>query len=312
MIAGLGGGVGLAALGSLTACASAAEAPPPPPSGRETVYPAQTTWDPLPEMTGAKGQVQIPDVKLACWDTGGSGEPVVFLHPHTGNGGVWGYQQGPFTQAGYRVISFSCRGYHQSEAGPTDRPGTLVDDVVALLGALGVTGKFHLVGLAKGGFAGFDAALSLPDRLLSCTVGSTLAGIVDPEFKKVSAAILPPQWEELPEHFKELGPSYRAAAPDAMKHWIEHAERPVVTVEQAPKNKLTWQALESVKIPTLLLTGEADLYMPPSRMRQVAGHVRDAQVAIIAESGHAPHWEQYRSFNNAVLSFIGRHRAAKG
>ncbi|MEV4097913.1 alpha/beta fold hydrolase [Streptosporangium saharense] len=280
--------------------------------GRETVLPAQTSWDPVPAMTGRK-QVQIPDVKLAVWDTGngrrgpGRGQTVVLMHPHTGNGGSWGYQQAAFAAEGYRVISYSRRGYYGSEAGPAERPGTVVGDLLALMDALGV-GKFHLVGLAAGAFAAFDAGLSAPNRLLSCTVGSTLAGIQEPSWNEGTTAILPEGWFALPETFRELGPSYRAAKPQAMTTWIEQVQLPVTTVTQPPQNTLLWPQIESIRTPMLLLTGDCDLYLPPTRLREMAGHVRNAEVAIFNEAGHAPHWESYREFNKTVLSFLGKHR----
>ncbi|GII89608.1 non-heme bromoperoxidase BpoC [Sphaerisporangium siamense] len=309
MLAGVAG-AGVAALAPSAAFAAAERARGGKPGGRETVLPAQTSWGPVPAMTGRK-QVQIPDVKLAVWDTGdarrGKGQAVVLMHPHTGNGGSWGYQQAAFAAAGYRVISYSRRGYHGSEAGPAERPGTVVGDLVALMDALGV-GKFHLVGLAAGAFAAFDAGLSVPDRLLSCTVGSTLAGIQEPAWNEGTTAILPPGWAALPETFRELGPSYRAAKPAAMTQWTEQAQLPVTTVQQPPQNALMWPAIESIRTPMLLLTGDCDLYLPPTRLREMARHVRNAEVAIFSEAGHAPHWESYRAFNETVLSFLGEHR----
>ena len=257
-------------------------------------------------MTGSSGPVQLGDVRLAVWDTGGDGAPVVFLHPHTGHGGVWGYQQAVFAAAGHRVISYSRRGYHGSEAGPADRPGTVVGDLIALLGELGV-GRFHLVGLAAGGFAVFDAALAIPDRLLSCTVSSTLAGIQEPAWVEVTKAIVPKGFTDLPHAFQELGPSYRAASPEPMATWMENAELPKPSRPQPPQHELLWPAIESIATPTLLLTGTADLYLPPSRLREIAGHLPSAEVAVFAEAGHAPHWESYHAFNDTVLSFVRQH-----
>ncbi|MDF5753181.1 alpha/beta hydrolase [Spongiactinospora sp. TRM90649] len=304
-------GASVAALAPSAAFAAVEQAGGPK-GGREKVLPAQTSWDPLPAMTGRK-LVQIPDVRLAVWDTGegrrgpGKGQTVVLMHPHTGNGGSWGYQQAVFAAEGYRVISYSRRGYHGSDAGPSDRPGTMVGDLLALMDALGV-GKFHLVGLAAGAFAAFDAGLSAPDRLLSCTVGATLAGIQEPSWNAVTTELLPEGWFNLPETFRELGPSYRAAKPKAMATWIEHTELPVTTVTQPPQNKLLWPAIESIRTPMLLLTGDCDLYLPPTRLRELARHVRNSEVVIFSEAGHAPHWESHREFNSTLLSFIRKHR----
>src|SRR6516164_10016249 len=61
----------------------------------------------------------VNDTHLWYWDTGGQGEPVVLLHPASGSGLIWLYQQPVFAKAGYRVISYSRRGYYGSA--PVDR-----------------------------------------------------------------------------------------------------------------------------------------------------------------------------------------------
>jgi pimeloyl-ACP methyl ester carboxylesterase len=62
-----------------------------------------------------------------------------------------------------------------------------------------------------------------------------------------------------------------------------------------------------LKVPTLLMTGAADLATPPSIMRMIARHVPDNEVAIVAESGHSPYWERPEFYNRTVLEFISRH-----
>src|SRR5262249_24869848 len=62
---------------------------------------------PIPAPVAAKWAVaEIPDTRLWYWDTGGSGAPIVFLHPATGSALIWGYQQPVFAKAGYRVIAY--------------------------------------------------------------------------------------------------------------------------------------------------------------------------------------------------------------
>ena len=71
-------------------------------------------------------------------------------------------------------------------------------------------------------------------------------------------------------------------------------------------NVVTPAKLETIKVPTLLITGAADLVTPPSIMRMIARHIPDNELAIVAESGHSPYWEQPEFFNRTVLDFIGR------
>src|SRR5215218_3654543 len=65
---------------------------------------------PIPTQVPAKeGVAEIPDTRLWYWDTGGDGAPIVLLHPATGSGLIWGYQQPVLAKAGYRVIAYSRR-----------------------------------------------------------------------------------------------------------------------------------------------------------------------------------------------------------
>ncbi len=317
VLAGLAG-AGVVALGAAAGPASAAPrtagpsgpgghaAGPGRPGRREELIPAQTSWEPVPPMTGSLGQVQIPSVKLAVWDTGGNGTPIVLMHPHSGHGGVWGYQQAAFAEAGHRVISYSRRGYLGSEPLVGREPGTDLRDLVALMDVLGVA-QFHLVGLAAGGNAVFDAAVSIPDRLLSCIVGCTIGGIQDPQWAAVTQRLIAGGFLQLPAEFQELGPSYRAAAPEALEEWKANEEAPKPeTPLPGTQNALTWPAIESITTPTQLFTGDADMYFPPSRLRELATHLPSAEVAVFAEVGHCPHWESYLAFNDMVLSFTRR------
>src|SRR5215813_12050435 len=82
--------------------------------------PAQAQTDPMkpipipPQVAAKEALAQLPDTRLWYWDTGGSGVPIVLLHPATGSALIWGYQQPAFAKAGYRVIAYSRRGYYNS------------------------------------------------------------------------------------------------------------------------------------------------------------------------------------------------------
>ena len=61
-------------------------------------------------------------------------------------------------------------------------------------------------------------------------------------------------------------------------------------------------------MPVLLMTGDADLWMPPALLRQVAPRFPDSRVAIVPDAGHSAHWEQPAVFNRLVLDFVGQLR----
>jgi pimeloyl-ACP methyl ester carboxylesterase len=63
----------------------------------------------------------------------------------------------------------------------------------------------------------------------------------------------------------------------------------------------------TIKTPTLVLTGGADLYAPPPVMKLFVERIKGAESIVVPEAGHSTYWEQPDAFNSAVLAFIRRH-----
>ena len=263
---------------------------------------------PIPKQVPAKeGMAELPGTHLGYWDTGGTGEPVVFLHPASGSALVWLYQQPVFAKAGYRVVAYSRRNYYNSDLAPEDNPGTGSEDLHHLIEFLGLE-KFHAVSSAAGGSVAADYALSHPERLLSLTVSSNNLAATTGYIAETAVKIRLKEWDDLPRWFRELGPSYRAANPEGVEKWIElnHKSETGKGARQKLANVVTPEKLRTLKVRTLLMTGAADMFTPPSVMRMIARHVPNNEVVIVAECGHSPYWEQPEFFNRTVLGFIGR------
>jgi pimeloyl-ACP methyl ester carboxylesterase len=264
---------------------------------------------PLPAQVPAQeGLAQLSDTQLFYWDTGGDGHAVLFLHPATGSAMIWGYQQPVFAKAGYRVIGYSRRGYYRSAPVAEDNPGIASEDLHKLVDFLGLK-KFHLVSSAAGGVVASDYALSHQDRLLSLVIADNPAGIRGGEIGKVADSLKPKGFDAMAIEFLELGPSYRAAHPDGVKAWLELAHKALVSKRASVRvaNSITDAALNTIKVPTLLITGAADLYTPPSVLRMVAAKIPNSEMVIAAEAGHSVHWETPELFNRVVLGFLAQH-----
>lgn len=296
---------GLATHASFSTQSSAAEKPKATVSGA-----ALQPYASLPQQAPvAEGIVPLPGgAGLYYWDTGGKGPAVVFSHPGRGSALTWPYQQPYFAAQGFRTIAYSRRGRYGSPAGDTQNGGNYADDLDALVKHLGVD-TFHIVGLAAGGFALSDYAVSYPHKLLSMTVACSLFGLWDDNIDGRSDFILPKEFAKLPPEFKELGPAYRWANPEGVAQWKQMEEKSKgegVRVRQRAKSIVTWEKLRSAKIPTLFLTGGADLYQPPSMMRAAAKELPWSETLVVPEAGHAVQWEQPDIFNQVVTDFVRR------
>ena len=294
------GGAGLPLLAACAALVLGGTEPALSQSTSNAVVPAQ--------VPAKEGLAELADTRLWYWDTGGEGTPVVLLHPASGSGLIWGYQQPVFAKAGYRVIGYSRRSYFNSDPLAKDHPGTGSGDLDALADVLGLR-KFHLVASAAGGTIASDYALSHPDRLLSVTIADNFAGVRDGEIAKAAENIRVKGFDDMPVEFRELGASYRAANPEGAKVWTELAHKAVTggDYRQRVANEITTAKLETQKVPTLLITGDADLIAPPSIMRLVQHHIAGSELVIAGESGHSTYWEQPEIFNRSVLTFLAKH-----
>jgi pimeloyl-ACP methyl ester carboxylesterase len=264
---------------------------------------------PLPAPVPAKeGLATLPDTRLWYWDTGGDGPAVVLVHPATGSGLIWGYQQPAFAKAGYRVIGYSRRSYYGSDPLAKDSPGIASEDLHHLVEFLGIR-KFHAVGSAAGGGVAADYAVSHPDRLLSLVINSNPAGLSGGDIAGVYESLRPKGFDGMPADFREIGPSYRAANPAGVKLWLDLEHKAVTSnpFRQKAANTITEATLKRLQVPTLLITGEADLYSPPALIRMVAAQIPNSEVVIVREAGHSSYWEQPEAFNRAVLDFLSRH-----
>jgi pimeloyl-ACP methyl ester carboxylesterase len=265
---------------------------------------------PIPPQAPAKdGIAVLPGTRLSYWDTGGNGDVVVLLHPATGSARIWSYQQPVFVKAGYRVIAYSRRGYGDSDPVPKENPGTAAGDLHNLVEFLGLN-KFHLVGSAAGGGIAMDYAHSHPERLRSLVIACAIGGVGDADYIELSALLRPKGFDEMPATFRELSPAYRAANPEGTAAWaaLEHAAITGNRLGQQPANKIGWASLAGVKVPALVIGGDADLAVPPPMLRLYASHIPGAEVVSVPEAGHSLYWERPDIFNRTLLAFFAKHR----
>jgi pimeloyl-ACP methyl ester carboxylesterase len=259
-----------------------------------------------------EAHAEVPGARLWYTDTGGTGQPVVFAHAATGSSRVWEYQLPAFTARGYRVIAYDRRGFGRSEVVPAGpQPGTGADDLKALLDYLKLD-RVHLVGSAAGGIVSLDFAVSFQNRLRSLVIANSVGGVQDASYLEIGRRLRPaPQFGALPPDVRELGPSYRVSNPEGTARWLalERVSRPegAPPVTQTFRNTLTFALLEGITVPTLLLTGDADLYSPPAVMPLFASRIKGARTVVIAGAGHSAYWEQPEVFNRTVLEFLGQH-----
>lgn len=276
-------------------------------------------------VTVQDGSIKVGNSVVPYRDSGGTGTPVVFLHAASGKSQMWVHQIPAFTAAGYRFIAIDWR-----QPNPGHRTGTgstiLIEAVMQKLGV----DKFHIVGSAAGGGAAFQYALEYPAKVRSLVIANSIGFVTDPDYLKMGERTRPaPQFDALPVEFRELGPAYRAANPEGTARWNALAypfvpaaptltPQPAAAKTDAPAAprpalgngsnvEVTFAKLETLRMPTFLITGDADLYTPAPVLRQFGRHIKHAELAVFPETGHSAYWEQPEMFNRRVIDFLGKH-----
>jgi pimeloyl-ACP methyl ester carboxylesterase len=253
----------------------------------------------------------LPGRRLWYVDSGGSGTPVVLLHAASGSSVMWERQMSALRTAGYRAIAYDRVGWGRSELEAGADPGSAADDLQALLGMLRLD-RVHLVGTAAGAIVAIDFALSFPDRVRTLTLANTIGGVQDADYVALGRRLRPsPQFEELPVDVRELGPAYRASNPEGTARWIALSQQsrsgPPLPRPQTPRNRVTFERLESMRMPSLLITGGADLYAPAPVLRLFAARLKGAETLVVPEAGHSVFWEETELFNRTLLAFLARY-----
>ena len=258
--------------------------------------------------TVVEAYADVPAGRIFYLDSGGDGSAVVFLHARSGNSSLFENQIQPFTSAGYRFIAFDRIGQGRSTPAPT-APDDARPELEQLMDHLSLP-RAHLVGVAAGGGVALEYVLARPQRVASVTVANSIGNVQDPDYLALGRRLRPPEFDRLPLELRELGPSYRAASPQGVRRWLElstSGQQSSASQSGGVPVPVTFAALGELRVPALLLTGDADLYTPPSVLRLFKEHMPRADVVIVQDSGHAANWENPEVFNRAVLRFLRKH-----
>lgn len=269
---------------------------------------AEATTDdltpPIPKQAPAtSGLADLGNVKLWYWDTGGTGDVIVLLHPGSGSSEFYAYQQPAFAKSGFRVISYSRRGQFRSELGQDLNSSFAADDLLHLLSYLKVD-QCHLVGNALGGYVALDFVISHPGRVRSLVLACSMMGISEPDFTAALRAGRPESFATKSTEERELGPTYRSSCAAGVLEWKTRHERAGRSAPTRLRNKITWPVLAGLRVPILLIAGDDDPYLPPAALRLVADRLPDSRISTIPQAGHAVQWERPDTFNRVVLEFV--------
>jgi pimeloyl-ACP methyl ester carboxylesterase len=250
------------------------------------------------------------------YEVHGEGEPLVLISGFAVGLWVW-FKQVPVLSQKFRTIVFDNRGVGHSdkpEARHTIR--TMADDVAGLLGALGID-RAHILGASMGGFIAQEFALAYPPMtrsiILCCTGYGGPNYVLPPE--EVLSAMSGMEGLGSEERARQnvalfYSPAYPKRHPDEVEKVIQtYLQNP--TPEHAYMNQLiaamafdTEARVSAITAPTLVVTGDQDLCVPPENSKNLAEKIPNARLVMIEGAGHAVFMEQPDEFNRVVTEFL--------
>jgi len=273
------------------------------------------------------GIVTVGSVRLYC-EQQGKGEPLLLIMGLAADSRAWMFQTRDFARH-YRTIAFDNRGVGRSAKPPGPYSiHEMADDTAGLLDTLGVE-RAHVVGVSMGGMIAQELALRHPARVRSLVLGCT--------YPEPDAAV--EQQREF--SFTELGGRVTAGgevhidltALDPLRFFqhmlprvfnesfidrelptllelfggvLEHGFSMEAILGQvaAAMGHSTTDRLHLIAVPTLVITGDADLLIPPGNSEILARHIPGARLVKVPGGSHAFNFETPEIFNREVLEFL--------
>ena len=281
-------------------------------------------YDTLGVMIPAATHLDLPDQRISYRSSGTpGGPPLLLLHGGAVDSRMWGPQLDAFPER--RVLAPDARGHGGSS--DAEAPYRLVDDVIALMDALGIR-RVVAAGVSMGGGSAVDLALEFPERVAAVVCSGT--GTSEPEFtdpwalqafadwRAAEQGTDAEAWIEVFQRFtagphrtrEQVDPEVWELVEDMARDTLAQHLRlgsdglPLPPVPPIPVTE-TWKRLGEITVPVLTVSGALDgddhRAMGERLARSVGGPARHVEIPGAA---HYPNLEAPDAFNDAVAELL--------
>jgi len=246
-----------------------------------------------------------------AFNEAGKGTAVVLLHGFPLDSTIWMQQKQQLSQR-FRVITPDLRGHGRNPAPEgVYEMSSMARDVVDLLDSLDIK-KAVIMGHSMGGYVALAAWNIAPERFLGLGLIASQAGAdseegrqgryktaekVAAEGSKVIADAM------IPELF----------APDADVAIVESVRQLILktapagiigTLKGMAVRADSTSVLPTINVPVLILAGEKDAIIPPTKAEAMASALPSATLVMVANAGHMPMLEQPEATTTAMSKFL--------
>jgi len=251
------------------------------------------------------------------YEVHGKGKPLLLISGLGNDLNGWALQIPEFAKK-HRVIAFDNRGSGRTDA--PDHPysiGMMAEDTTGLMEALSIESA-HVLVVAMGGYIAEELAIRYPGRVQSLILMTTSVG---PYLLKVSIL---QAWAH--EALRDIHPMtfFQIMLPFMFNDGsfespgvLEMAVGTIAGHSSTPPHILAHQMTACVEhdvrdrigrisVPTLVLAGKEDVFVPFSLSEELAASIPNATLTVLAGGGHGFNASMADEFNRVVLEFLGQ------
>lgn len=263
------------------------------------------------------GFVTIDHARL-YYETAGQGSPLVMIHAGVADSRQWNNEFAFFAR-NYQVVRYDMRGYGKSE--PAEGEFSHLEDLAAVLNALGLHEPVVIMGCSMGGGLAMDFALTHPSRVRALImVGSGPSGLeldvqAPVKFADVEKAFEAGDLDLVAELETQIWFDGMGRTPEqvnqAMRKLAYEMDRQALAheVKQLGKRLPNTQApafdrLSDLKSPVLVIVGAHDTPYILAAADYMIEKIPSAQKVTIEDAAHLANMDQPKEFQTLVTNFL--------
>jgi pimeloyl-ACP methyl ester carboxylesterase len=239
------------------------------------------------------------------YESFGSGKPLIFLHGAMGTSQVW-TPYVPILSNDFKIILPDLRGH-----GKTENPSkkidlySMADDIAALIDALKLDKPF-LCGWSTGGDIGLDIAMRYPGYVSKLIVGGVTLRVPEAAIETLKAMGLEEpgriNFEQAEKAIPQLTEVWKKDHSQSPSHWKELLIQ--VSFEMINPTLPAEEDLKQISIPTLIIWGDRDQFLPVEDAVEIYRLIPNAQLAVVPNADHFVTRTKVTLFAKLLKDFI--------